>query len=370
MRICIIGGGPTGSFLAYRLAKDFQVDIFDSGPEIGKPVQCSGLVTQTIRKIDRIFQSKDFERTIENKIKKVRLFSKNEKCEISLKEPDLVLNRERFDKWLSTSAQKNGAKLHLNSKFLRFERKNGQIIAYIKQKEGIKKIKTDILIGADGFFSQVSKNLNNSKEFIPCVQADMTYKGMPETMNIFFSAKYKGLFAWIVPKNAKVAEIGLGCKNNPSEKFKEFLHEQKINGRLLRYTGGPISIYSSSLTISANKVFLAGEAASFIKSSTLGGIIPSLISAKVLTNSLVNGHSYEKAIKNLKKEMQVHHLARKMLDNFSDLDYDFFLKACNTPKIKALLASYSRDEYSRKSFILKLFMAQPLLAKFLIKGLV
>ena len=102
MKVCIIGAGPAGSFSAYNLARaGFDVEIFENHPEVGKPVQCSGLVTKTIRDVDPIFSGKEFEKRIEGRIKKVRLFSEKEKLELELKEPDLVLDREGFDKWIS-----------------------------------------------------------------------------------------------------------------------------------------------------------------------------------------------------------------------------------------------------------------------------
>ena len=174
MKVCIIGAGPAGSFSAYNLARaGFDVEIFENHPEVGKPVQCSGLFTKTIRDVDTIFSGKEFEKRIEGRIKKVRLFSEREKLELELKEPDLVLDREGFDKWLSSLAEENGVKLHLKSKFLKFEREGGKILLYIERQGKIEKIETDFLIGADGFFSQVSKGLGNEREFIPCVQANI-----------------------------------------------------------------------------------------------------------------------------------------------------------------------------------------------------
>ncbi len=366
MKVCIIGAGPTGSFAAYHLAKHFDVEIFENHAEVGKPVQCSGLVTQTIRKVDGIFNSEEFEDLINAKINKIRLFSKNEKTEFELKEPDMVLDRERFDKWLAKLAERKGAKLNLNSEFLKFERRDGKLILHIKQQGKVKKIEADFLIGADGFFSQVSKELGNSRDFIPCIQANMAYESNAGAMDIFFSSDYKGLFAWIVPKNANTAEVGLGCKEKPTEKFREFLKKRKINGKILSHTGGPISRYNPSNKIANGNVFLIGEAASFVKSSTLGGIIPSLNSAKAIANSLINGTIYERETKELRREMRFHNLARKVLDRFSDADYDSMLRLCNKKEVKDLIKEDSRDEASN-NFRWKLLKAQPLFAKFLFK---
>ncbi len=371
MKVSIIGAGPTGSFSAYLLAKaGFDVTIYENHSEIGVPVQCSGLVTKTIRNIDEVFHSNEFEKVIANKINLVRLFSPNDSCEISLKSADLILHRARLDKWLASLAENAGAKIELNSKFLKFEKENGKIIAHIKQDKqngSLAKVKSDILIGADGFFSAVSKQLGNKREFVNCVQANYEYASEPGIMDIFFSEKYSGLFAWIVPKNAFVAEIGLGCRENPAEKFAEFLQEHKIKSKALEHTGGPITYYSPNSKFSDSKVFLVGEAAALVKASTLGGIIPSLNSAKALASSIVDGKngSYESELSGVMKEMKAHNFIRRLLDKFSDAEYDALLRLCNSERVKALLAEQSRDSYAEGNFKLKLLFAQPRFLKFL-----
>lgn len=366
MKICIIGAGPAGSFISYLLANHFDIELYENHSEIGRPVQCSGLVTKSIEKIDRIFRGKQFNSLIVNKISYVRLFSEKERFELKLKHPDRVLNREKFDKWLSSLALKKGTKIKLNSEFIRFKRIKEGILVYIKEKGKIKKRKVDILIGADGFFSKVSKRLGNSRDFVPCIQGDYIYNTHPKTMDIFFSKKYKELFAWIVPKNNRVAEIGLGCKTELRKKFKEFLIRAGVKGKALKYTGGPISIYSPFFKIAENNIFLIGEAATFVKATTLGGIIPSLASSKALANALIKGKSYSEELRNLRRRMYLHYMARKILNKFTDKDYDEFLRLCNVKNVKRLLSEYSRDEYST-GFILKLLLAQPKLVKFLIK---
>ncbi|MBU2633765.1 MAG: NAD(P)/FAD-dependent oxidoreductase [Nanoarchaeota archaeon] len=367
MKISIIGAGPAGSFAAYNLADKYDVEIFEKKSEIGLPIQCSGLVTETIKSIDKIFRSKDFERLVENKIKKVGLFSKNEKCEITLKEPDYVLKRDKFDKWLVNLAKKKGAKINLNHEFIKYERKKDGLWIFVKHKNKIKKIKTDILIGADGPFSKVSNQLGNSREFIQCIQADIKYKGDKGKMDIFFSEKYKELFAWIVPKTPEVAEIGLGCKYNTAKKFREFLKQQKIRSKILKYTGGCISLYNHKQKNSDKNVFLVGEATSFVKASTLGGIISSLKSSKILANTIKNNKNYEKMLWKLKKEMLMHYMARKILNKFNDSDYDYLLTICKNNRLKKIFSEHSRDEYSKKVFALKALLIQPKLTKFLLK---
>ena len=53
--ISIIGAGPVGCYLAYLLSKQGkQVQIFEEDSKIGRPIQCTGIVTSSINKIIKV----------------------------------------------------------------------------------------------------------------------------------------------------------------------------------------------------------------------------------------------------------------------------------------------------------------------------
>ena len=68
--ISIIGAGPAGSYLASLLDED--VNIFDYKEKIGKPIQCTGVLTN---KFESFIPEKMF---VDNKISNIELNSKNE----------------------------------------------------------------------------------------------------------------------------------------------------------------------------------------------------------------------------------------------------------------------------------------------------
>ena len=108
--INIIGAGVIGSYLAYLLArKKQQVHVYEEHKTIGKPVQCAGIVTSSI------FDSIDFSinKAIINKIKKIEINSKNYSIEFNIRKPDLIIDREKFDKLIYNKAKKSGAKFYL-----------------------------------------------------------------------------------------------------------------------------------------------------------------------------------------------------------------------------------------------------------------
>src|SRR3989344_734506 len=140
--ISIIGAGPAGSYLASLL--DDEVRIFDYKDDIGKPIQCTGVLTN---KFESFIPEKMF---VDNKISNIELNSKNESYTIKLKKPEFIIDRRKHDNYLLEKAIDKGAKFYSKHRFENF--KNNTIYFSNGQK-----VKTDILIGADGPLSKVNK---------------------------------------------------------------------------------------------------------------------------------------------------------------------------------------------------------------------
>ena len=113
--ITIIGAGPSGCYTAYLLAKGSkEVQIFEEHKEIGSPVQCTGLVTSSIKEILNIKKE-----MIINEIDKIKIFSKDNSLELKLKNKNFILDRKKFDNYLADLAISKGAKIFLNYKFIK-----------------------------------------------------------------------------------------------------------------------------------------------------------------------------------------------------------------------------------------------------------
>src|SRR3990167_3178851 len=110
--VVIIGAGPAGCYLGYLLAKaGKKVDIFEEHRLVGYPVQCTGIVTSSVLKIIDIPRD-----VILNQINKIKIIADKEII-FKLKEPNLILNRAKFDQYLAKKAEIAGAKLYLNHSY-------------------------------------------------------------------------------------------------------------------------------------------------------------------------------------------------------------------------------------------------------------
>jgi len=354
--ITIIGAGPAGCYSAYLLAKaGKEVQIFEEHNEIGKPVQCTGLVTSSI---DEILKLK--KELIVNEIDKVKIFSKNNSLELRLKNKNLILDRQKFDNYLADLAIKNGTKIFLNYRFI--ENKDNLIkIKYNNKSQRI--LKTDYLVGADGPLSQVAKsnNLFGKRKFLTGIQVIAKLKN--ENYIEFYPSI--GTFAWVVPENEEICRIGVASYNNIGEYFNKFLKLKKINNKkIIEKQGGLIPIYGPKLKTEKDNIYLIGDAASQVKATTGGGIIQGLKAAQVLVNSIINKKNYEKEWKKvLGKDLLLHLKIRETMDKFKDKDWDFLIKLLKQNKTKEIIEKFDRD-YPTK-FILKLGLNEPRLLYFL-----
>lgn len=354
--ISIVGAGPAGNYLAYLLAKNNKkVEVFEEHPQIGRPVQCTGIVTSSILKF--VPFKKEF---VINKINKIKVYFPNKKfIEFNLKKPNLILDRAKFDSYLAEKAKHYGAKYYLNYKFIDY--KNKQII--LKSKRTIKK-PTNILIGADGYLSKVAKvsNLYGNRKFVSAIQARASLKVQKDLVEFWLFPKG---FSWVVPESENIARIGTLSFKNTDILFKKFLNFRAQKAKIREYNSGLIPIYNPKQKLNKKNIYLLGDAATQVKATTFGGIIQGLTAAEALSKAILKKKSYKKQCKNLIKELKYSLLIRKILNKFSEKDYNLLVNLINTKNCKKIIQNIDRDYPSK--IVFKLIISQPKLLKFIKK---
>jgi flavin-dependent dehydrogenase len=227
LMISIIGGGPAGLRTAELLAKEgFNVGVFEQKKKIGAPVQCTGIVTSAINEVLEIPN-----KIIVNRINKIIVHSENSEMRLNLKSPDIILNREKFDCFLAENAEKNGAKIFLENKFIKKE--NEKIIIKELKTNKIKEIKTDILVGADGPLSEVYSIINPGikRIFYKGIQVRAKGKFEKNSFLVYLGKVCPGFFAWVVGENEGVARIGLASMSSQANLLRNFLEKSGIKNK-------------------------------------------------------------------------------------------------------------------------------------------
>jgi geranylgeranyl reductase family protein len=350
--ISIIGAGPVGCFLAQKLAAaGLKVELFEEHEKTGLPIQCTGLLTPEIQKILPL--NKAF---IVNTFDAVEVFAPdNSSAKVPVKE--FLVDRYKFDNYLLKKAIATGVKINYSHRFKSYQDKQ----AVFQTKTGTKRVKTDILIGADGPLSQVAKTagLYNKREFFIGIQATIQGKFNPKTYQTYFGNMAPGFFAWIVPESDTTARVGLATRKNARLHFENFI---KGKGKVIAMQSGIIPIYDKKQKVQKHNVYLVGDAATLCKATTGGGLVPGLKSANILADCIINKKKYNTAIKKVRRQLAMHNLIRSTLDRFSTKDYNKLVASLQNPKVASTLKNNNRD--SALTLIPKLLLAEPKLLYF------
>ncbi len=352
--ISIIGAGPAGAYLAELLArKGEDVNIYEEHKDIGNPVQCTGILTETLSKL--IDVNNDI---IANIVKKVRIISSDKEfTEVKLK-PNYILDRRKLDQYLVNRAVENGAKLHLGKRFLDYKENSKIEMSF---NDG--KIETDYLIGADGVASRVAKHFNRERKYVQALQvrANLEIEDK-ELVEVYVGSNY-GDFAWVVPEDNKIARIGLAGTKNTQELFKKLLEYKKA--KIIDYQSGLVPLYDYKLRLRKGNVFLIGDAATMVKATSHGGILQGMMAAKVLAD---NFDSYEEKFnKDIGRDLGIALLMRKVMNKFNDDDFRLLVKLFKKDRLRKILNEHDRDFPSQ--FGLKLLLNEPRLLRYVFKAI-
>lgn len=346
--VSIIGGGPAGLMTAYKLSKKgFRADVFEEHKTIGKPIQCTGLVTNEILKL--IKPDKD---VLMNKIRSAVIHTRSRELELGVN--DYVIERSRFDLQIKEMAQASGARIKLNHK--------------INSLSNLRK-KDNIIVGADGPNSFVRKKLNPAKSVRFLTGSQLRVKGKfdDDKFHVYMGDDFPGFFGWIVPENRKMARVGMASERNVSRHFKFFQKKMGISKEnIIERNYGIIPLYEAGLKTQKNSTYLVGDAATQVKATTGGGVIPGLKAANCLAESIEKGKNYERLWRQrIGRELWMHAKVRKTLNNFSEKNYNQLINIMKKSRNKKLISKANRDNFTASG--IKLAIQNPGLIRFLPK---
>lgn len=263
----VIGGGPSGLYSAKLLEKRFKILVIEEHKEIGKPVQCSGLISRNIEDFVKI--DKDF---VENEVKGAIIHS--QKKEIKLMKPDkaaYVIDRKGFDKSLAKG---------LKSEIMFNTRVMGIDIAseHATVKTNGKEIKTKMILGCDGPNSVVRNHFGvKPRETLKGLIAITSQRNDSDFVELWFDkgSNPDGFF-WKIPRGGKTEYGMLSEKStfNAIEKFFKIKNYEKRAGMI------PIGLQKTHFP----RTLLVGDSAGQVKPWSGGGVVYGLTCAKIASD--------------------------------------------------------------------------------------
>jgi geranylgeranyl reductase family protein len=380
--VAIVGAGPIGSTLAYKIAKKgYSVVILEKKKEIGIPLQCAGIVSKKLRDFNEIPND-----LILNEAKGAYLHSANHILKVEKEKTEaLIIDRVAYDQFLAEKAINAGVKLFTQCKVIDIDSKCGLIKCNNNEK-----ITAKVIVGADGSKSFVSSLFNDNFNYFNASQYlvevnDFTghSKSNNDFVDLFAISKILPGFLWCIPSSKNSYRVGLFSNNTYKDQKKvldEFLSYNKRfnNCNILEKYNGKIPIFDKKKKLVNDRVILIGDAASQLKPTTGGGLIIGFDTCDIAKEAIVkflNGDKqdnisllkeYENNFKKkYSKELNYQIKVQQTIESLSDDDLDYMFVKIKKKNAEEIISKYG--DMDKQSVLVKEFIKRGLIFSILPK---
>lgn len=291
--VVVVGCGPAGNTLAYRLARAGRDVLLLEKESLPRVKVCGGgLSRKTLMELDYTLEPVT-ECTIDGAL----LAQGPEKVvDRSLPGIGVTVRREVLDEFMTARAVQAGASLEEACRFERYEHESSGIRVYTSRGA----IRTRVLVGADGAYSRVRRQLSPTERLrmVPAIEA-LVYPP-PEVLQalgrraIFDLGAVSGGYAWMFPKGDHL-NIGLYryVKKPDNRNLKAVLLEWLRAHPLTRpFTENHVQAYSIPVgppveRLAGRNVVLVGDAAGLAEGFFGEGIYNAVKSARLAADSVL-----------------------------------------------------------------------------------
>ena len=297
--VLVVGAGPTGSTAAkYAALGGAEVLLIEKRSEIGTPVRCGeGVAKRWLEEIG-LAPSREF---ICHEVDGARVIAPDGTTLVldetrAGNECGYVLERDLFDRFLAREAAKAGADIMIKTSAVDLLRQDGQVVgARCEHMGDTFDVHADVVIGADGFESQVGRWAGlethlRTRDIDACLQYTLVgVDGDPRLNDFYLGSCAPGGYAWVFWKEADVANVGIGVNLSKirdradAKKYLDALIERTpslARGEIVEEVAGAVSVSLPLERTVAPGVMLAGDAARLIDPLTGGGILNGCLSGK------------------------------------------------------------------------------------------
>ncbi len=367
--VAVVGGSAAGLFTASLLARQgVPVRVFER-IETLEPEERTLIVTNRMLAL----LGRAAQKSVVNEIRHFELFTDGRAATVTLKHPDLIIERRTLIQGLAEEAQRSGASIELGRRFHTLHPNGrGLVLEIDRCDDGSREeVRADTIIGGDGASSRVAHAAGWAPlETVPLVQAIVPLpKDMsPDTARVWFVPQDTPYFYWLIPESPTRGALGLIGVTGPETRYhlEKFLEKRKLAP--IEFQGARIPLYKKWVPVrrqlGRGSVYLVGDAAGQVKVTTVGGIVTGFRGALGVAQAIVDGRFSE--LHTLRRELDLHLLLRRSLHDFQQADYSRLVDLLNDPA-KQSLAEYSRDEAWK--ILWRVCLSQPRLVLLGLRGL-
>jgi len=333
--VAVIGSGPAGSHVAYRLAvMGHRVVVLERKRKAGEQACCTGIIGKECVSSYAIPDS-----VVLRQANSALLFSPSGGC-VRLYRPETqayVVDRAAFDLTLAEKAGNVASEYLLNSRVddVKVEKDRVRVEVICGAKKSYLEARAVVI--AAGFGTPLTGRLGKIGDFVVGGQAEVETRGMTELEVYFGKAVAPGFFGWLVPTLPDKALVGVLSRKRPGHYLSELISSLVAQGKIVSadesFTYGGIPLKPLSKTY-GDRVLVVGDAAGQVKPTTGGGIFYGLLCADIAVDVLHRAleadalsagslADYERAWKNkLGRELKAGYWARKLYERLSDRQID------------------------------------------------
>jgi digeranylgeranylglycerophospholipid reductase len=368
--IAIIGGSAAGLYTANLLAQRGRAVRVLEGLEALEPAARTLIVTHRLRQM----LGRSADGSVVNEIRRFELFTDGRSATVSLKHPDLIIERRALIQNMATAAERAGAKIELGRRFQALHANGRSLVVEVERSaDGVREeVRAETVIGGDGATSRVARAAGWAPlETAPLMQAIVPLpKDMaPDTARVWFIPQDTPYFYWLIPESRERGALGVIGEAGPEtrHRLEDFLERRGFEP--IAFQGARVPVYTNWVPVhrqlGQGSVYLVGDAAAQVKVSTVGGTVTGFRGALGVAEAILNGGA-SRELQSLRRELDLHLLLRRSLHRFEQSDYSRLVDLLNDGA-KQSLAEYSRDE--AWNVLWRVILRQPRLAVLGLRGL-
>ena len=246
------------------------------------------------------------------------------------------LNRDNFDNWMLTNAKNAGVKIWMGTELSDIKLSEDYDIKEAIARKGNQTISfaPSFIIAADGVESTVGKKLgvieNNSNKTGYVFSWEMSDLSLnhPHMEQIYFGEFAPRAYAYVFPKSANTANIGVGSTKGDKDLemhfnrfIKEIISSQTKNAVKTVERSGKAPIKNATSKLRYGNILFTGDAANQNFKPYIEGILPSIICGDIAGKVVCSKGKmdYEKDIE--RKLGNLFKKSEKVFKKFYDIDH-------------------------------------------------